>query len=59
MKSSHLFALHFYTVLIMQSNANSLPISYNFLVMLLLVNVMFPSELSSNPVNLASKPNGF
>jgi len=27
--------------------------------MLLLVNVMFPSELASNLVNLASKPNGF
>jgi len=29
----------------MQSNANALPIIYNFHVMLLLVNVMFPSEL--------------
>jgi len=27
--------------------------------MLLLVNVMFRSELASNLVNLASKPNGF
>jgi len=29
----------------MQSNANLLPIIYNFHVTLLLVNVMFPSEL--------------
>jgi len=29
----------------MQGNASSLPISYNFPVMLLLVNVMFPGEL--------------
>jgi len=29
----------------MQSNASSLPIIYNLHVMLLLVNVMFPSEL--------------
>jgi len=28
----------------MQSNASWLPISYNFYVMLLFVNVMFPSE---------------
>jgi len=29
----------------MQSNADLLPIIYNFRVTLLLVNVMFPSEL--------------
>jgi len=29
----------------MQSNASSVPIIYDFHVMLLLVNVMFPSEL--------------
>jgi len=29
----------------MQSNTGLLPISYHFHVMLLLVNVMFPSEL--------------
>jgi len=29
----------------MKSNASSLPIIYNFYVMLLLVNVMFPSEV--------------
>jgi len=35
----------------MQNNASSLPISYNFHVMLLLVNVMFASKFASNPVN--------
>jgi len=30
----------------MQSHARSQPISYNFHVMLLLVNVMFPREFS-------------
>jgi len=43
----------------MQSNGSSLPINYNFHVMLPLVNVMVPTELASNLVNLASKPNGF
>jgi len=46
-KSLHLFTLPFHTLLIItdvQSNASWLPISYNFHVMLLLVNVMFPSE---------------
>jgi len=46
-------------VLLCKSNANSVPIIYNFHVTLLLVNVMFPSEFASNLVNLASKPNGF
>jgi len=34
----------------MKSNASSLPIIYNFHVMLLLVNVMFPSELSQQSI---------
>jgi len=43
----------------MQSSASSLPLSYNFHVTLLLVNVMVPSDFASNLANLASKPNGF
>jgi len=43
----------------MQNHVSSLPIIYNFHVMLLLVSVKFPSEFASNLVNLASKPNGF
>jgi len=45
----------------MQINGGSLPVSYHFHVMLLLVNAMFPSELcqKSTVVNLASKPIGF
>jgi len=38
-------ALLYPTETAMQGNANSLPISHNFHVVLLLVNVMFPSEL--------------
>jgi len=41
---THLFTLLLYTLLIMYCNARSLPISHNFHVMLLLVNVMFPTE---------------
>ena len=43
----------------MQSNASSLSVAYNFHVIRQLVNVMFPSELDSNLVKFASKPNGF
>jgi len=56
-KSPHLFCIAFYTLLIMYCYVkqcySSLPISYNFHVMLLLVNVMFASNL----INLTSKPN--
>jgi len=44
-KSPHLFTLHFipyWKCTAMQSNASSLPLSYHFHVMLLLVNVMVP-----------------
>jgi len=47
--------LPFDTLLIItavQSNASWIPISYNFHVMLLLVNVMFPSEFRQQ----SSKP---
>jgi len=45
----HIGYIDFYGLLIMQaamqSNASSLPTIYNLHAMLLLVNVMFPSEL--------------
>jgi len=46
-KSQHLFTLIFIPsqCTAMQSNASSLPLIYDFHVVLLLVNVMFPSEL--------------
>jgi len=45
----------------MQSNVSSfsLAIKYNLCVMLLLVNLMFPSELCIYQVKLQTKPNGF
>jgi len=42
----------------MQSNASSLPISYNFHVTLLLQTYCFLMNFASNLVNLASKRNG-
>jgi len=44
----------------MQSNPSLLPIICNFHVTLLLVNVIFPSEIGNYLENLiASKPNDF
>jgi len=59
-----LFTLLFYTLLMIycyvkHCYCSSLPIIHNFHVVLLLANVMFPSQLASNIVNFASKRNGF
>jgi len=54
-KSSHLLTLHSYALLKMYCHISSLPISYRFHVMLLLVTVNF----ASNQVDLVSKPNCF
>jgi len=43
----------------MQSNANLLPIIYNFNFTLLFVKVMFPVNFANNLGNLDSKPSGF
>jgi len=64
-KSPHLFRPHCIFIspwkcTTLQSNANSLPITYyHFHVMLLLGNVMVSNEFASNRANLSSKPNGF